>query len=67
MSFKDTVHFTDKIEAGLEKSVTPPLHPCADCGSETKEHHPVLDDDGKIVSKRRICSRPGCRKILEAS
>jgi len=58
---------TDGLTVGLESAPKPPAVPCKACGSETKEHHPVKDKNGKITERRRICSNRSCRKVLKMS
>ena len=67
MGFKDQVGFTDGVSAGLESAPTPPAVPCPECGAETKEHHPIKDDTGKVVTKQRICSNRDCREVIQLS
>ena len=62
--FKDDVNFKDGVSASLESAVVPPRAPCVKCGAETKEHHPVKDDDGVVIELRRICSKANCRTIV---
>lgn len=64
MAFKDRVDFTDGVKVGLA-GYAPPKHPCPKCEAETKEHHPVIDDAGVLVKKRRICSKPSCRHVID--
>lgn len=63
--FKDKVGFKDGVSVSLDAKVVAPVHPCPECEAETKEHHPILDDDGEVVTERRICSKLTCREVIE--
>lgn len=66
MSAKDKMQMADVVSAGISREVTPPRFPCPKCGKETKEAQPVLDDDGNVIEKRRVCSSKNCREIITA-
>lgn len=66
-SFLDRATMADGLSVGIESTLKPPSAPCKSCGSETKEHHPVKDNDGKVIERRRICSNRACRKVLKMS
>jgi hypothetical protein len=63
---KDNVHFQDSLKAGLDTVVAAPACPCPRCGSETKDHHPIQNEQGEVVANRRICSARACRYVMAA-
>lgn len=58
---------SDYMSVSYMPGLSVPAHPCAVCGKETKEHHPLEEiRDGRIVVvQRRICSSRECRTIVE--
>lgn len=63
--FKEKAKMADSVVAGLDTNVTPPEHPCEQCGATTKRHHDKLDDDDVIVGRTRICSKRDCRHVVD--
>jgi hypothetical protein len=66
-TIKDKAAVTDGLQAVLDTEVKPPGNPCPECEGETKEHHPIRDDDGVITERQRICFDKGCAHVFTVS
>jgi predicted RNA-binding Zn-ribbon protein involved in translation (DUF1610 family) len=55
--FKDKVHMRDTLGVQLTRERTEPVHPCPDCGAETRPHGEAPRETGT----ERICS--SCKHV----